>query len=71
MFAFCSMGFGLGRREIEGIIQNFFKVSKKPNPFCTGVPGEGWRSGFMRRHPQLTKRKPQNLQMVLSEANIN
>ena len=31
---------GLGRREVEGIIQNFFKVTKKPNPFHNGVPGE-------------------------------
>ena len=65
---FAQWGFGLGRREIEGIIQNFFKVTKKLNPFCNGVPGEGLWSGFMRRHPQLTKRKPQNLQMVRAKA---
>ena len=43
-------------------------MTKKPNPFCNGVPGEGWWSGFMRRHPQITKRKPQNLQMVRAKA---
>ena len=58
---FAEWGFGLGRREVEGIIQ-------KKIPFKNGVPGEGWWSGFMKRHPELRHRKPQHLQMFRAKA---
>ena len=50
---FAEWGFGLGRREVEGIIQNYLSTKKIKNP----VPGEGWWSGFMKRHPELRNRK--------------
>ena len=65
---FAEWGFGLGRREIESIIQNYLKSTKQPHPFHNSVPGEGWWSGFMRRHNGLCKRKPQHLQMVRAKA---
>ena len=65
---FAEWGFGLGRREVEGIIQNYLSTKKIKNPFKNGVPGEGWWSGFMKRHPELRNRKPQHLQMFRAKA---
>ena len=61
---FAEWGFGLGRKEVEGIVGNYLKCTKKKNPFKDTIPGEGWWSGFMKRHPEIRKRKPQHLQMV-------
>ncbi len=61
---FGEWGFGLGRREVESVLHSYLKSTKKRNPFRDNIPGEGWWSGFMRRHPELSRRKPQQLQMV-------
>ena len=65
---FAEWGFGLGRREVESILETFLKATKQKNPFRGDSPGEGWWSGFMRRHPELSQRKPQQLQMVRAKA---
>ena len=65
---FAEWGFGLGRREVEGIIQNYLLTTKKKHPFKNGVPGEGWWSGFMKQHPELRHKKPQHLQMFRAKA---
>ena len=43
-------------------------MTKRKNPFIDGVPGEGWWSGFFKRHPKVVKRKPQQLQMARAKA---
>ena len=48
-------------------MQEFLKVTNRKNPFNGGVPEEGWWSGFLKRHPQISKRKPQHLQMVRAQ----
>ena len=30
---FAEWGFGLGRKEVEGIVSNYLKCTKKKNPF--------------------------------------
>ena len=64
---FAEWGFGLGRREVESVVQEFLKVTNRKNPFKDGVPGEGWWSGFLKRHPRIAKRKSQHLQMVRAQ----
>ncbi len=61
---FAEWGFGLGRREVEAILQTYLQATKQKNPFRHDLPGEGWWSGFMKRHPELSRRKPQQLQLV-------
>ena len=61
---FAEWGFGLGRKEVEEIVSNYLKCTKKKNPFKDTIPGEGWWSGFMKRHPEIRKWKPQHLQMI-------
>ena len=47
------------------VVSDYFKQSKKPNPFKNGAPGGDWWVRFMKR---LSKRKPQALQMVRARA---
>ena len=61
---FAEWGFGLRRQDILQVVTDFCQKTKRKNPFRNGVPGDGWWSGFMRRHPQLARRRPQQLQMV-------
>ena len=57
------MGFRLDK-DIINVVAEYMKNSRKKNPFKDGVPGEDWWRLFMKRHPELTKRKPQALQIV-------
>ncbi len=61
---FSEWGFGLGRREVDSVLQSYLKYTLQKNPFRDDVPGEGWWSGFIRRHPELSRRRPQQLQLV-------
>ena len=38
---FAEWGFGLGRREVESVIQDYLRVTKKANPFKDEVPDVG------------------------------
>ena len=63
---FVEWGFGLEQQEVESVVQEFLKVTNRKNPFNGGVP-EGWWSGFLKRHPRISKRKPQHLQMARAQ----
>ena len=67
-YLFAEWGFGLTKIDIINVIAEYLKNSRKNNPFKDGVPGEDWWRLFMKRHPELTKRKPQALQMVRAKA---
>ena len=61
---FAEWGFGLTKVNIINVVGDYFRHTKKPNPFKNGVPGNDWWQLFMKRHPEVSKRKPQALQMV-------
>ena len=65
---FAEWGFGLTKAELVNVVAYYFQHTKKPNPFRDGVPGEDWWRLFMKHHPELTKCKPQALQMVRAKA---
>ena len=65
---FAEWGFGLTKPDIVNVVADYFQHIKRPNPFRDGVPGDDWWRLFMKRHPELTKRKPQALQMVRAKA---
>ena len=48
---FAEWGFGLGRKEVEGIVSNYLKCTKKKNPFKDTIPGEGWWRWFYEMSP--------------------
>ena len=61
-------GFGLTKVDVMNVVGEYFKNTHKSNPFKDGVPGEDWWKLFIKRHPQLAKKKPQALQMVRAKA---
>ena len=61
---FAEWGFGLRKLDVLNIVADFLQKTKRKNPFTNGRPGDGWWDGFLRRHPNLVRRKPQALQMV-------
>ena len=61
-------GYGIGRSEVTALVQSYCKAEKRKNPFCDGVPGYDWWCGFRKRHPCLTERTPQALQIHRAKA---
>ena len=65
------MGFGITRRLVKTIINNYIRENNIPTPFCDGKPGKGWWQRFMKRWPSLTQRKPQHLSKSRAQAANN
>ena len=65
---FAEWGFGLSKQDVVNVVTDYLKSTKKPNPFKDGIPGEAWWLGFLKRHPDLVKRKPQQLQIARARA---
>ena len=65
---FAEWGFGLTKSDITYVVADYFIQSKGKNPFRDDVPGNDWWAHFTKRHPELTKRKPQAQQMVRAKA---
>ena len=53
---------------MEVVIQGYLAVNKHSNPFKNGIPREEWWLGFLKHHPNLVRRKLQQLQMVGAKA---
>ena len=64
---FSDWGFGLTKVNIINVVADCLRHTKRPNPFKDGIPGEDWWK-FMKRHSELTKRKPQSLQLLRAKA---
>ncbi|KAJ8866362.1 hypothetical protein PR048_032205, partial [Dryococelus australis] len=64
------MGFGMTSREVREIAFEFCKENGVPNHFDNEnkLPGEDWFSGFRRRHPHITSRKPTGLSLPKANA---
>ena len=63
--------FGLTKDDVVNVVAGYFRHTKQHNPFRNGVPGIDWWNLFMKRHPELSKRKPQALQMIRARAAIS
>lgn len=55
------MGYGLGTEDTRVIAYRIVDASSRPHPFRNGSAGLDWYEGFLKRHPQLTLRKPEAL----------
>ena len=55
---FGDWGYGIGKKEVLGVVGDYCK-SNKIDVFPSGrVPKIEWWRGFLRRHPDLSLRKP-------------
>ena len=65
---FGGWGFGFTKADIINVVAEFCRYNKRHNPFKNDIPGPDWWADFMRRHPELVKRKPQPLQLVRAKS---
>ena len=65
------MGFGITRRLVKTIANNYIRENNIPTPFRDGRPGKDWWQRFMKRWPSLTQRKPQHLSKSRAQAANN
>ncbi|XP_072389487.1 uncharacterized protein [Diabrotica undecimpunctata] len=61
MMTIAEQGFPATKLQLIDSVQILIKNLKRENPFKDGRPGRHWFEGFMRRHPELTRRISQNL----------
>lgn len=62
-------GFGLTRSETIHLVAEF-AASLDTNPFKS-VPSEDWLRGFLKRHPRLTTRLPEQLKVSRAKSSAN
>lgn len=60
----CELQQPLTRAEVISIVQEYFEMMELPNPFSktNKCPGREWMDGFLKRYPDLVKRKAQPIQ---------
>ena len=56
------MGFGLTKQLVERVVMEYIEENGIETPFHDGIPGKDWWSGFKKRWPSLTERKPPTLE---------
>ncbi len=57
---FCRVGLGLTKTDVLNVVADYFRQTKRRNPFKDGVPRNNWWRLFLKRHQtELSKRKPQ------------
>lgn len=68
ILARATMGFPCTRKELLNLVQEYVSCNNIPTPFTSGKPGKDWYGGFMRRHPELSLKKPESLQKARVKA---
>ena len=54
------IGFGIDRSMVGAVVHNYLNSEGRESPFKDGVPGRKWWTGFLRRWPTLSERRPQH-----------
>ena len=57
------ISYGRTKEQILDVVQALVKKDGCPNPFTNGRPGKRWWELFKKRHPALTLRLPEHLQL--------
>ena len=56
------IGYGRMKEQLQDMVQEMMKDGR-PNPFKNNRPGDKWWKLFTKRHPMLSLRKPEQLQL--------
>ncbi|KAJ3647453.1 hypothetical protein Zmor_019331 [Zophobas morio] len=67
-FFLSDRGFPVTKNQLLDSVQLLIKTIKRPNPFQNNRPGRHWYELFLKRHPEVSSRTPQNL--TSSRANV-
>ena len=62
------IGYGRTRQQICEMVKQILDKDKRPNPFTDNRPGKDWWYAFLRRHPTITMRTPEPLQLARAKA---
>jgi len=57
-------GFGRTREELLDTVHIILKQDGRPSPFTNSRPGKDWCYGFLKGHPGISTRAPQQLAKV-------
>jgi len=57
------IGYGRTEEQLQDIVQEMMKTDGRPSPFKDDRPGDKWWKLFIKRHPVLSLRKPEQLQL--------
>lgn len=68
VLARAEMGFPCTRKELLNLVQEYVVRNNLSTPFNNAMPGKEWYGGFMRRHRELSLKKPEALQKVRVKA---
>ena len=58
------IGYGRTREQIFDIVAKIMTKDGRPNPFVDGKPGRKWWALFKKRHPEISLRTPEKLQLA-------
>ena len=61
---FAELGYGITKPDVLNVVAEYCSYHQKSTPFHDGRPGEDWWDGFLKRHPSLVLRTPQQLQIA-------
>ncbi|BES92409.1 Hypothetical protein NTJ_05218 [Nesidiocoris tenuis] len=68
LIARARMGFPCDKEELKSLVQEFVLANGLHVRFKYGKPGEDWYIGFMKRHSNLSLKKPELLQKARKKA---
>nr|XP_023014653.1 uncharacterized protein LOC111504352 [Leptinotarsa decemlineata] len=62
------MGWPADEKELCSFVGEYVTLMNLKTPFKNNVPSHDWYLGFMRRHPNLSFKKPEHLQKIRKDA---
>lgn len=66
-------GFPLDKRMLLETVQEIISADGRPNPFHENKPGDTWFKAFLKRHPQISERHAESINLgraLVNEASI-
>ena len=58
------IGYGRTREQVAEMVKRILDQDGRANPFVNNYPGWDWWCGFLQRHPELSLRSPEQLQLA-------
>ncbi|XP_050294180.1 uncharacterized protein LOC126734543 [Anthonomus grandis grandis] len=68
LLARTAMGLPCDKAELRKLVGEYVNAKGLGTPFKNGVPEEDWYYSFMKRHPELSLKKPEHLQKLRKDA---
>jgi len=58
------IGYGRTKQQLQYLVKQIIEKDGRPNPFSGNLPGKKWWQLFKQRHPEISLRKPEHLQLA-------